>query len=627
MDAMDRFGQELVLAGGRQKARRRLPAIFGTRSAGTSSRRHASTQMRVALVALALVLATSAITLAATGVILTGSPVGTARAPIATAGDGIPVAGGARLLPLRAPDPAGGLPWGMRIVHTTRGLICVQIGRVDDNQLGQLGVDGAFHNDGRFHPLPADALPDTLANAAGWMAGNCASPGDIYAGDSVGLELNAATGPGPGAGVLADRREISFGLLGVHAVSITYREGSKTHTQPVLPGLGAYLIVQRYTSGRPLGSVSETDGRDEPGNYSGPASPNGALTAITYDYAGRSCVDRGNLRMASCGLSEVPPPPPAALPAVREPLHAHLQIHDHVVTSAQISFQAPYPVTNADENYSVTAPLCRHDVVGGASSADVARGGPVTISVGDVFSRACSRAVKFIVQYVRSTGGLPQPTRLGSITIHEPPGTHAAPLPRRIVEIERRSNPTRSLHAKIHLTLLPQTHAACNAAYLLYPCYKGEVGFTAPYAVTPAAAGYSRSAEYSVDGFAACKAGGRPETSWGLRPHIRTHETIRTTSLGLFVLTPSCLSSEGFEVTYLNLQGPSADAPHESVIVGTVTLSKATVAAPRDGPRPRSSLRAHDASVIHSRYLRASGSRSSRPLAVSVDPRPRRSQP
>ncbi len=577
MDAMDRFGQELVRAGGRRHAGRwPLPAPFGTRFARTSSRRRGSVHVRVALLALALVLATAAITLAATGVILTGSPVGTVRAPIATAGEGIPVAGGARLLPLRAPDPAGGLPWGMRIIHTTRGLICVQIGRVDDGQLGELGVDGAFHDDGRFHPLPTDALPDTLANATGWMAGNCAGPGEIYAGDSVGLELSAATSPGPGAGVPADRREISFGLLGVHAVSITYREGSKTSTEPVLPGLGAYLIVQRYTSGRPLGSVSETDGRDEPGNYSGPASPNGALTAITYDYAGRTCVDRGNLRMASCGLSEVPPRRLAALPAVHEPLRAHLDIHDHVIVSSQISFRAPYPVTNAEESYSVMAPGCHRGLAGGGSSnADVARGGLVTISVGGILSSACGRAMTFTVYYVRSVHGLPEPTRLGSITIHEPPGTHPAPLPRRFVEEERRSNPTRSLHTAIHLSLLPQTRAACDAAFLLYPCYKGGVSFTAPYAVTSAASRYSRTTEYSVEGFAKCKAGGRPETSWGLRGKVKAHEAIRSTSLGLFVLTPSCLSSEGFEVVYRNLQGPSAGAPHESVIVGTVTLSEA----------------------------------------------------
>jgi hypothetical protein len=351
--------------------------------------------------------------------------------------------------------------------------------------------------------------------------------------------------------------------------------------------LGAYLIVQRYPSGRPLGSVSETDGRDEPGNYSGPAGPNGALTAITYDYAGRSCVDRGNLRLASCGLSEVPPPRPAALPIVHEPLHAHLQIHNHVITSAQISFHAPYPVTNAGESYSVTAPVfCpRRGLAGAGSQADVARGALVTIPVGGALSEACGRAVEFTVEYVSSAGGLPQTTRLGSITIHEPPGTHPAPLPRRVVEQQRRSDPTRSLHATIHLTLLPQPRAACNAAFLLYPCYKGEVTFTAPYAVTSTAAGYSRAAEYSIDGFATCKAGGRPETSWGLRRNVRAHETLRTTSLGLFVLTPSCASHEGFEVTYLNQQAPSPGAPHESVIVGTVTLSKATLPN-RQNPKP-----------------------------------------
>ena len=449
MDAIDRFGQELVLAGRRRDAGRRpLPALFGTRRRRTSPRRRVSTHVRVALVALALVLATAAITLAATGVILTGSPVGTLRAPIATVGEGIPAAGGVRLLPLREADPAGGLPWGMRIIHTTRGLICVQVGRVYHGQLGQLGVDGAFHNDGRFHPLPADALPDVLPSAGGWMAGNCSSPGDIYAGDSVGLELSAATSRHPGAGVPADLREISFGLLGLHAVSFTYREGSKTQTQPVLPGLGAYLIVQRYTSGRQLGSVSETDGRDERGNYSSPAGPNGALTAITYSYAGRSCVDRGNLRRATCGLSEVPPPPPTALPVVHEPLQAHLQIHNHVITSAQISFRAPYPVTNAEQSYSVSTPICRRGLAGSGSEADVARGALVTIPVGEVLSEVCSRAVRFTVEYVGFAGGLPQPTPVGSITIREPPGTHPTPLPRRVVERERRSNPTRSLHQR-----------------------------------------------------------------------------------------------------------------------------------------------------------------------------------
>lgn len=581
MDAMDRFGQELVRAGRRRHARWPLPLLLGGRFASASPRprRHAPVHVRVALVALALVLATAAIALAATGVILTGSPVGTVSAPVATIGEGVPVAGGARLLPLRAPDPAGGLPWGMRVVHTTRGLICVQIGRVYDGRLGQLGIDGAFHDDGRFHPLPPDALPDDLAAGVGWMAGNCTSPGETYAADSVGLGLSAATGLGHVGRVPADRREISFGLLGVHAVSIAYREGSQTRTQPVLGGLGAYLIVQRYTSGRPLGSVSETDGRDAPGNYSGPASPNGALTEITYSYGGRRCVDRGNLRMASCGLSEVPPPPPAALPVVREPLHVHLHIHDHVIVSAQIVFRAPYAVTNAEESYSVSAQVCHGGLAGESSRADVARGALVKIPVGSALSEACAHSVRFGVEYVRFAGGLPRPTRVGGIAIHEPPGTRPLPLPRRIVEMERRSHPTRSLHARIHLTLLPQTRAACSAAFLLYPCYKGEVGFRAPYAVT------SATADYSIDGFATCKAGGRPETSWDLHRKIGAHEALSTTSLGMFVLTPSCASHEGFEVTYLNRQGASAGAPHESVIVGAATLSEATLPNGRN-PKP-----------------------------------------
>lgn len=390
-------------------------------------------RLRVALVALALVFATTAIALAATGVILTGSPVRPVSRPISTVGEGIPVLGGARLLPLRAPDPAGGLPWGMRVVHTTRGLVCVQIGRVDHGQLGQLGVDGAFGNDGRFHALPADALPDVLSDFEGWFFENCAAPGETYAGDIVGLQLSAANNPKAGVGVAADRREISFGLLGTHAVSITYRVGSTTRTQAVLPGLGAYLIVQRYTSGRQLGSVSETDGRDEPGNYSAPAAPNGALTTITYDYAGKPCVDTGSgPRLASCGLSETPPPRPPALAIVHEPLRVHLQIHGRVITGADISFRAPYPVTSVRQRYSTTARTCR-GLSGSGFDADVARGATIHIPVGDLLSLAegCTRSLKIKVEYVRFINGLPEPTPIGTVTIREPPGTHAAPLRQR----------------------------------------------------------------------------------------------------------------------------------------------------------------------------------------------------
>lgn len=377
----------------------------------------ARSRFRVALVALVLVFATTAIALAATGVILTGSPVRTVSRPLASAGDGIPVQGGSRLLSLRVADPAGGLPWGMRITHTTRGLICVQVGRIYHGRLGQLGVDGAFANDGRFHPLPADALPDVLGGFQGLLSGNCAAPEETYSGDIVGLYLSAANNP-PRGGVMQDRREISFGLLGSHALSITYRSGSETRSQPVLRGLGAYLIVQRYTSGRHLGGISETDGRDEPANYSAPAAPNGALTSITYNYAGKRCVDTGNgIRLASCGLSEVPPPMPAPLPIVHVSLRVHRNIHN-----TYVSFRAPYPVTSARQDYTASARACQQ--FGGAGpDANVARGQIVRIPVALLLarrppaSRSCARPVRIDIEYIRFMRGLPQPTPIGSVVL------------------------------------------------------------------------------------------------------------------------------------------------------------------------------------------------------------------
>ena len=162
------------------------------------------------------------------------------------AGIGVPAPGGSRLLALRATDPQGGLPWGMRLVHTTRGEICVQIGRLDDGQLGQLGVDGAFHNDGRFHPLAPDILPQY--SDSGDVSCNLAAPiriGIWPAGDrSAAPNSPERTSFKPTA---TDLRSISWGLLGRHAVSITYRTAAGARTRPVAPGTGAYLIVSEVS--------------------------------------------------------------------------------------------------------------------------------------------------------------------------------------------------------------------------------------------------------------------------------------------------------------------------------------------------------------------------------------------
>lgn len=73
----------------------------------------------------------------------------------------------------------------------------------------------------------------------------------------------------------------------------------------------------------------------------------------------------------------------------------------------------------------------------------------------------------------------------------------------------------RHLDQPVYLTLLAQSHAACTAVYLKFPCYKNQVEFTAPYAVN------SASNEYDIEGMARCKIGGRVETSWSLERDVK----------------------------------------------------------------------------------------------------------
>jgi hypothetical protein len=247
-------------------------------------------------------------------------------------------------------------------------------------------------------------------------------------------------------------------------------------------------------------------------------------------------------------------------------LHTHLDIHAHVITSAKVTFKAPYPVTSANQSYSVSAQTC-HGFTGAGTNSNISRGAPVSIQVGPVLSRACGHSVTFVVEYV-SYNGLPQPTQLGHITVREPTGARPTPLPRSVVELERRNFPSRTLDRSIHLKLLPQNRTACNAAFLLYPCYRAEVEFTAPYATSP-------TSHYTVDGYASCKIGGRPETGSEPERNVKAGQAVRDTPFGLFVVAPSCASREGFKVTYINEAPPLKHSPYESAIVGIATLSSA----------------------------------------------------
>jgi hypothetical protein len=215
------------------------------------------------------------------------------------------VAASDRLLPLRIPDPQGGLPWGMRLVRTTSGLLCLQVGRVAGAQLVQLGIDGAFANDGHRHPVSADALPrlgvpETVDNT------ECIASDQTFAAEVDGLDRNALSDPSGGAPARDDRRLISFGLLGPHALAISYPSAHGTVTRPVLRGLGAYLVVSDLRPGRLPQAIGVAPGSDNPDN-TGPAGLTGVLTAITYRYGRRTCVDNGHGAIDKlCGLPDHP---------------------------------------------------------------------------------------------------------------------------------------------------------------------------------------------------------------------------------------------------------------------------------------------------------------------------------
>lgn len=415
-----------------------------------------SRRINVAAAAAALGLAGGAVAVAATGV-LDGAPVKPEVQPAPGAGNGIPVSGGAARLALRVTDPDGGLPWGLRVLHTTRGQVCVQVGLVQGEQLGELGVDSAFGSDGRFHVLPADVLPPGYGGSSSDV--ECVAPGQTLIFEDANADRSAErllpeefTGP-PSAlprnvPPTQDLRALAYGLLGPHAVSVTYRTPVGLRTVPVSGPDGVFLILE------PAGYIASTS--TVGGSTSGEASP--ASVEVT---------------------------PPVATPSL--------------ISAVTFRF--------------------------GTYVCSQGSGAPV--------SRPC-------------------PTR-------------------RAITPRGWFRPTRSLNAQVGLTLLAQTHAACSAAFLTYPCYKGRVSFTAPYAVTAA------GTDYEIEGLAKCSTGGRPETSWSLERDVSVHEAVKTDSLGLFDFTPACATAEAFQVSYINRRGRSAGSPHESVIVGKVTLAQATL--------------------------------------------------
>lgn len=397
-----------------------------------------------------VLLAGAAIALAATGV-LQGSSVKPEVPLNPAAGNGLPVPGTPNHVLFRAKDPAGGLEWGMRVLHTTRGQVCLQVARLWDGQLGLLGVDGAYGDDGRFHPLPADVLPPGYGGSE--AQDDCVHAGRTLIDEDASADRSAVRllpgefpppGQRPKLPPTSDLRTLAYGVLGPHAVSVTVRTPSGESTVPVTGPDGAFLVV-------------------EPAGYT--KSP--------------STVGGGASGEATARSVEVTPP---VIP----------RSHDTVVTAVTFRFG----------------------------------------------SRMCSQG--------------------------EGPGL-SPPCPMSRRTHPRPSAPPRNLHEPIHLALLRQSPAACRAAFLLEPCYKALLSFTAPYSVG------SASSDYEIQSFAHCHEGGKPETGWALERDVRAHELIHTTSLGLFRYSLPCVTHEGFEVRYIK---ETETAPTGAVLLGQVRLSQ-----------------------------------------------------
>lgn len=258
----------------------------------------------LAIVIAALVVATPAVG-AISGWFSQGKPDSTGPVSPGTL-FGVVRPGESRMLPIRVSDPQGGPPWGLRLVRTTRGDTCVQLGRVQGGQLGSLGIDDAWDNDHQFHPIPPSARDAQDCGSTDAAGHGFVNVGALGADASANLGGDWITGPQAsgcrlrGFGGEASRpycpdganRMVFYGLLGPDAVSITYRtpDGGLA-TGRTVGGVGAYLLVFPYNAktcdeyARTAGSSVSCDG-DSEGGISPPVP--GAITEVTYTH-GRTC--------------------------------------------------------------------------------------------------------------------------------------------------------------------------------------------------------------------------------------------------------------------------------------------------------------------------------------------------
>lgn len=222
---------------------------------------------RTLLISIAVVLVLAGVALAS-GVIPFGTPAPVSPLQLFTApttGDGALTPGTVRMLAVSTPDPAGGAPWGMREFMTSRGLGCIEVGRLAEGKLVAIGQDYAFGNDGRYHVL---RVPSGGAGSGDWCSAldrdNRLYINQMWGEQPASAWQSRCFAPGSPAGghmrgepecPMGDERNLYFGLLGPDAASVTYVLGGRHHTLATSGPEGAYLIVTRSTPGQLLTGV------------------------------------------------------------------------------------------------------------------------------------------------------------------------------------------------------------------------------------------------------------------------------------------------------------------------------------------------------------------------------------
>jgi hypothetical protein len=407
-------------------------------------------QLRALAFAVAALLLIAAVALAAAGVFSPGRPVTPVSVPNPRTFSGAVIPSTIRALAVRAQDPAGDPSWGLRLVRTTRGEVCITPGRVQGGVVGVLGRDQAFGDDERLHPYARDyidpfscALPDAQGHAF-LSIGQVGLPASALI-----PELAARAGgcrvdnPRPANSALlcptSVLRDVYYGLLGPDAVSVTYR-GTSGHltTKPTAGPSGAYLIVLPYTgglqgtasigndlSGSPVLTVHYRDGYTCSTAHGHACQPIGYHATHATHLIAAQVRTPVSVRVVRASSYCSPRRSGRVIPCAKRVPRGFSRItHGASFVLVDVSFIARVPVTNSRSYYEASLSYAKKPgcTVGGLdepTNADIHAGRRVLMQ--DFHPLTCPGPVHGVVRYVQGSAsaslGLPGSPRASSILV------------------------------------------------------------------------------------------------------------------------------------------------------------------------------------------------------------------